>query len=175
MKLKLFLASIALCFTAPLYTSTVKTGPAVNIKRYSGTWYEIASFPTFFQRNCFCTTATYSVKSSYLGVFNECRKDSPDGEVSSIHGKAFVVPNSRNTKLKVQFFWPFKADYWILYHDPKYQYAVVGNPSREYLWILARNPRISARAWRELTAIANKQGFDIKQLNRTTQSCYEKK
>ena len=84
----------------------------VDLSKYVGLWYEIASFPQRFQKDCKCTTAEYlQMPDSTIKVINRCTK--PD-ELSQIKGKAFVEPNSGNAKLKVQFFWPFKADYWIV-------------------------------------------------------------
>jgi apolipoprotein D and lipocalin family protein len=115
----------------------------VDIDRYLGLWYEIASYPNSFQKNCFCTTAEYTKSDKdYIRVHNVCRKESVDGEINDIYGKAFIVPNSNNAKLKVQFFWPFKGDYWIIDLAEDYSYAVVGTPSRKYLWVLYRHSQM---------------------------------
>ena len=79
-----------------------------------------------------------------VGVLNQCYKGSIDNP-DSASGTAWVVDPATNAKLKVQFFWPFSGDYWIIDLDPGYEYAVVGHPSREYLWILSRSPP----GWRE--------------------------
>jgi apolipoprotein D and lipocalin family protein len=87
-------------------TSSLTTVQSVDLKRYSGTWYEIASYPQFFERGCSNVKATYTPKDGYIEVFNESvKKNKPN----SIKGKAFVVSNSGNAKLKVQFFWPFRG------------------------------------------------------------------
>ena len=67
----------------------------------------------------------------------------------------------------MQFFWPFRADYWILYLDEAYKYALVGGPSRDYLWILTRNPKIEKKKYEELVKRAKEMGFDVDQLIRT--------
>ena len=93
----------------------LETVQHVDLQKYAGKWYEIASFPTRFQAGCQATTATYTLSpEGHVVVENRCRRDSLNGELSYIKGKAWVEPNSGNAKLKVQFFWPFRGKYWIL-------------------------------------------------------------
>ena len=131
-------------FNAMAQLPELQTVPHVDVKKYSGKWYEIASFPLIFQRGCHCTTAEYTMTDKgYLIVENRCNRDSIQGKQSYIKGKAFVEENSGNAKLKVQFFFPFKAKYWIIDLADDYSYAVVSNPNRKYLWILSRTPKMS--------------------------------
>lgn len=84
----------------------------IDLQKYSGKWFEIASFPMSFQKDCYCVTAEYTLTGKdYIKVKNSCRKGSVNGKVKSITGKAFAVKGTNNVKLKVQFFWPFRADY----------------------------------------------------------------
>ena len=95
--------------------------PFVDINRYLGTWYEIATIPARFQKNCVAVTATYGLRDDgKISVINKCREGTLDGKLKSIKGKAWVVDKKTNAKLKVQFFWPFSGDYWIclLYTSP---------------------------------------------------------
>ena len=83
----------------------------VDLERYVGTWYEIASFPQRFQRGCTVTRATYAVRrDGDIDVLNSCRKGSPDGEEKSARGRARVVDRSTNARLEVSFFRPFRGD-----------------------------------------------------------------
>ena len=103
----------------------------VDLERYLGTWYEIATIPQRFQKGCVAVTATYSLKpDGKIQVINRCRKETLDGKVKDIEGKAWVVDKTTNAKLKVQFFWPFSGAYWIIELDADYQWAVVGHPNR---------------------------------------------
>lgn len=150
----------------------LQTVPKVDLMKYMGTWYEISSFPQRFQKGCRCTTAAYSMtdKGSVL-VLNRCRKDSASGKLSQARGKAFVVEGSGNAKLKVQFFWPFRGDYWIIDLAEDYSYAVVGAPDRDYLWILARTPRMDEALYERLVTRCADKGFDTSRLRRTDQAC----
>ncbi|WP_374352079.1 lipocalin family protein [Chitinimonas sp.] len=141
----------------------------LDLNRYMGQWYEIASFPMFFQRQCIAdTTANYAIRpDGAVSVLNRCRtKDGFD----SAEGKATVVEGGNNAKLKVSFFWPFKADYWVIGLDPDYRWAVVGNPNRKYLWLLSRTPNLPKPLLDEALAAASAQGFDLAQLRYTPQT-----
>jgi apolipoprotein D and lipocalin family protein len=148
------------------------TVPLVDLERYMGKWYEISSFPQSFQKGCHCTVAEYSMTDKGdVRVVNTCRKDAADGKVKTANGKAFVVAGSGNAKLRVQFFWPFRGDYWIIDLAADYTYAVVGEPSRKYLWILCRTPQMDETLYREIVDRAAGKGFDVSKLVRTDQSC----
>lgn len=142
----------------------------VNLARYMGRWYEIASFPNKFQRGCRCSTADYRLQGKKMLVVNRCYKGEPP-RLSEARAKAWPLAASGNSKLKVQFFWPFKANYWILYISPGYQQAIVGTPDRKYLWFLARKPVITASDYRKLRLIAQRKGFAINKLVKTQQNC----
>jgi apolipoprotein D and lipocalin family protein len=157
------------------FACTVSRGPGysdqavarVDLERYMGKWYEIASFPTWFQRDCFCTTADYELRGDHVWVKNSCRKGSPGGDLDVATAKAFAVAGSNNSRLKVQFFWPFKGDYWIIALDDNYQYAMVGHPDREYLWVLSRTPEMPENAYLSFTEIAREKGYDVTKLRKT--------
>lgn len=146
------------------------TVPYVDLEKYAGKWYEIASFPQRFQKGCHCTTAEYSLsEKGFVVVKNRCNKGSDNGKVSQIRGKAFVERNSGNAKLKVQFFWPFRGKYWIIDLAVDYSYAVVGHPKRNYLWILSRTPNMNEEIYQQILARVRGKGFDIARLQRTEQ------
>ncbi|MBA4320042.1 MAG: hypothetical protein C0412_16700 [Flavobacterium sp.] len=147
----------------------LETVDKVDVQRYLGKWYEIANLPNSFQKGCNCTTAEYTlIDSETIRVINRCNKDSVNGEIDEAKGKAFVVENSGNAKLRVQFFWPFRGDYWILELDKeKYSYAVVGEPSRKYLWILAREPKMDETTYNMLVERCRQKGFDVTKLQKT--------
>jgi len=146
--------------------------PGVDVKRYTGIWYEIASLPVSQQKGCFCTKAEYvMLDDGDLRVVNSCRKGSSGGEIDRAEGKAFIVPGSNNAKLKVQFFWPFRGDYWILELDENYSYAVVGTPSRRYCWILSRTPTMAPATLHMLVERLRTKGFDVSRLQHTEHTC----
>jgi apolipoprotein D and lipocalin family protein len=145
--------------------------PQVDLSRYMGTWYEIARFPHRFQEGCVATKATYALREDgKVDVLNECRTESTDGPVKTAKGTAKVVDKKTNAKLKVTFFWPFHGDYWIIDLGNNYEYAVVGHPTRKYLWILSRTPFMDEAIYgRIVRRLQNEKGYDTSKLIRTVQ------
>ena len=143
----------------------------VDLERYLGTWYEIVRLPAWFEKNCTGVTATYSMrKDGKIEVVNRCKKETLDGSIKEAVGKAWVKDKTSNAKLKVMFFWPFAGDYWIIDLDDKnYQYAVVGDPKRKYLWVLSRIPKMDETLLNSLLDRAKKQGYDLDKLIKTVQ------
>lgn len=150
----------------------LQTVPAVDLERYAGKWYEVASYPQGFQKKCHCTTATYTLSDKgYMVVDNRCNRDSPSGKQSGIKGKAFPKEGSGNAKLKVQFFWPFKGKYWIIDLATDYSYAVVGHPDRRSLWILSRTPQLPSDVYARILTRLEAMAYDTKKLKMTDQLC----
>jgi apolipoprotein D and lipocalin family protein len=147
----------------------VRSVDAVDLNRYAGKWYEVAAFPMFFQRQCVGdTTATYGIKANgELSVTNRCRTQ---GGVDQVEGSAWPAVAGDNAKLKVSFFWPFRADYWVIGLDADYRWAVVGNPNRKYLWVLSRTPVLPKPLLDAALSAAKAQGYDLAQLKYTPQS-----
>lgn len=144
--------------------------PEVHVERYLGTWYEIARYPNRFQKECVAVTADYSLRDDgKIRVVNACRKGGLDGPGKRIEGKAWVVDRETNAKLKVQFFWPFRGAYWIIDLGEDYEYAVVGHPSRKYLWILSRKPHMHPETYRAILNRIARQGYDPERLRKTQQ------
>lgn len=119
----------------------------VDVERYMGLWYALASIPTTFEKACVQgTTAEYHLLSDgRIEVTNTCLRD--DGSEFRAVGRAWVPDSSDPAKLKVSFvqllgMWLFPGDYWILELDPEYRFAVVGHPQRKYGWILSRSPTL---------------------------------
>jgi apolipoprotein D and lipocalin family protein len=159
-------------FSMALQGQYIETVPFVDLAKYAGKWYEIASFPQYFQKGCNCTTAEYTLsEKGYVIVENRCRKDSINGKESYIKGKAFVKKNTGNAQLKVQFFWPFRAKYWIIDLADDYSYAVVSHPNRKYLWILSRTPKMDAQIFERIILRLKNNQFDISKLKMTNQEC----
>ncbi len=154
--------------TDRLHLAPLPTVAHVELPRYLGTWYEISSFPQSFQKGCTATTATYKVRADGdIDVINRCRKDSVDGPEKVAKGRARVVDKTTNAKLEVSFFRPFWGDYWVVALGNDYEYAVVGHPSRDYLWILSRSPTMANDLYASIINELNLLGYETKRLKRT--------
>ncbi len=159
-------------------SQVLPTATSVDLSRYVGTWHEIARLPMWAQRNCLQSTAEYRLlQSGNVAVRNTCITS--HGEKTSIEGVATIVDEVHNAKLNVVFDqWAAQlvsyfrssdsGNYWILAVDPEYRHALVGTPDREYLWILARTPRISEHTYQDLVALGQRLGFTTENLIRAS-------
>lgn len=147
------------------------TVTSVDIQRYAGTWHEIARLPNHFQKANERATASYTVQpDGSVRVVNTATK--PDGTSHQAIGRAWVVPDTGNARLRVKFeglasLVPANKDgnYWIIALDePRYRYAMVGTPDRKFLWILSRDPNLPAPVTRQLVAQAQALGFPTDEL-----------
>jgi apolipoprotein D and lipocalin family protein len=168
-----FLAfSIAAC-AAPPVNRTPGQALAVtpiSLDRYVGRWYEIARFPNNFEEGCAGVTAEYAaLPDGKVSVVNTCHKDTPEGQARQSRGTARIVDAATKAKLKVTFFWPFEGDYWVLDRAEDYSWALVGEPSGRYLWMLARAPRISDDLKADLLGRLQARGYNTGALTWTAQ------
>ncbi len=143
----------------------------VDLGSYTGRWYEIARYPNSFERGCVGVTADYSLRQDgRINVLNTCFEGNLDGHVRTIQGTARVVDEETNAKLAVTFFGPFEGDYWILELGNDYDYAVVGDPSRKFLWILSREPVLDDSLYQDILSRLPEKGFDPENLEFVLQS-----
>lgn len=142
----------------------------LDLERYLGKWFEIARFPNRFERGCAGVTAEYGRNpDGTISVRNTCRKGTLTGPIKVAEGTARVVGPG---KLIVNFVrWlPFaKGDYWVLYVDPAYSVAVVGEPSGKTGWILARSPQLAAAAYETAISVLQAAGYDTSRLELVAQ------
>lgn len=169
--------ALAACGTPGRETRPLPTVPRVDLARYAGTWYEIARYPTRFQSQCAGdVTARYSPRDDgSIEVVNACRR--ADGTLDRAVGTARVVDPATNAQLEVRFAPAALAwlpqvwgDYHVIALAPDYRYALVGAPSREYLWVLSRNATLAEADYAQLADAARRAGFDPARLQRTPQS-----
>ena len=169
-KIWIILLLMNILFINTTNSQEIKAVDNFDLKKYMGKWYEIASYPQIFQKGCHCTTAEYTLsEKGYVIVENRCKKGSINGPESYIKGKAFLEKGVTSAQLKVQFFWPFKAKYWVIILAPDYSYAVVSHPNKKYLWILSRQPSMDHKIYSDIVDKLQTLGFDIHKLAITEQ------
>ncbi len=150
-------------------------GPLTSVapfetERYLGLWYEIAKYPVRFEEGLVGITAQYApLDDGRLRVVNAGREATLDGELERSEAVAWVPDPAHPARLKVQFLWPFSGDYWVIALDPDYGWAVVGEPKRRYLWILARTPELPAETYTDVLARITALGYDVARLERVPQ------
>ena len=183
MKINLILVAVLLTLpvligAAPQKKEPLRVVPAIDFNRYAGKWYEIARFPNRFQKRCAGeVTAEYTLRTDgKITVLNRCRL--ADGSSIQAKGLAKTAGKGRpNSVLKVRFAPAFLSfipqvwgDYQVLALSPDYSWAVVGDPAREYLWVLSRTPSLDDAVYAKAVAEATSQGFDTRRLEKTRQS-----
>ena len=132
---------------------------SVELERMQGKWYEIASLPRPSQAGCTGTTAEYRLASAReLLVVNECHEGSLQGPLKRAAARAVVSDPSVPAKLSLDFGYAF-GDYWIIEVGERYEYAVIGHPTRDYLWLLAREPSLPGEQLRGVLERARARGF----------------
>jgi apolipoprotein D and lipocalin family protein len=171
------LAALALCLPLAAHASDrpLRVVDSVDLNRYAGRWYEAARFPNKFQDQCTGDVVVhYALRADgRIDVVNSCR--TAGAQLDSARGIARKAGDGQsNARLEVRFapailsflrsVW---GDYWIIGLGPDYTWAVVGTPSREYLWILSRTPGMSASSYDRAIEIARGNGFDVTRLVKT--------
>ena len=169
---KLIILFLAVFFTAcSAPKAPLPTVEKVNIDKYLGTWYEIARYEHYFEKGCSDISATYSLKDNGdIDVLNSCTKE---GELSEANGVAYATDET-NSKLKVSFFRPFYGNYWILMLDDAYSYVVIGEPTREYFWILSRTKELDEKVKQEILSKLPALGYQENKLIWPQHTIYQK-
>jgi apolipoprotein D and lipocalin family protein len=162
-----FVSGLSFAQAAQTDLPPVQTVSHVDVDQYLGRWYEVASIPQWFQKQCVGnTTASYSkAEKGRLEVLNVCQ--TKDGSYDSAEGRAKISNTQSNAELKVTFVdffgWWFgiAGKYWILDLGENYSYSVVGEPTRQNAWILSRTPAISEENLVRAATTLKAQGFDL--------------
>ncbi len=161
---KLF--AMATLLVNSILAQTVKS---IDLEKYSGKWFVIATIPTGFDKSWNYVTETYTVnKKGNIDIYTTYLKES-DIKPRLVRSKGFPVQNSNNVKWKVQFIWPFKADYLIEEIDPNYFYVVVGHPKKKFLYIMNRTGKMEKIQYTEILERFAKKGYDISKIRRVMQ------
>jgi len=136
----------------------------VDILNFAGRWYSLYSIPTFIDSHWRQTIETYIIHpDGYYAVFTT-HTVVGDDKKKYLRSKLFVVPKSGNSRMKAQFFWPVKIDYWIIELAEDYSYIVVGHPKNKYLFIMARKPKMEIELLNEIISRCKEKGYDTDKL-----------
>jgi apolipoprotein D and lipocalin family protein len=172
MKQSIFILITIMIFSSAQSQKVPSVVSTVDLNRYKGVWYEIARLPNFFERKLKCTSATYTLRNDgRITVLNKGNYLTDPQKSTSAHGIAWIPDKKSPAKLKIQFFWPFTGDYWIMELDTDYKYVLVGDPAHKYLWILAREKKMDESTYTMLLRKAIDNGYDVKSIIRVEQDC----
>lgn len=136
----------------------------VDLKKFSGTWYSLYSIPTLFDKGSRETTTKYTLnEEGYYNVSTTYKKPG-DEKVHVVTSKIFPNENDESAKMKAQFIWPIKVDYWVIELANDYSYVVVGHPEHKFLFIMSRSPRMSKKTYEEIVERCRAKGYDVSKL-----------
>ncbi len=145
----------------------IHTVELVDLKRFMGKWYVIASIPTFIEKEAFNATESYRLDDDgTVATTFRFNKGSYDGPVKEYNPRGFIRDKDSNAVWGMQFVWPFKAEYRIIFLKDDYTQTVIGRSKRDYVWIMARDNAIPDADYEDITKFLRDQGYDISKLRR---------
>ena len=169
-KLQLILGSV-LALSGCASHSPMQTVPYVDLERFMGDWYVIANIPTWIEKGAHSAVESYRLEEDgRIAVNFTFNEDSFTGERKTYTPTGYVLDETSNAIWGMQFIWPFKADYRIIYLDEDYSQTIIGRRKRDYVWIMARNPEISEEQYHQLLDVVEEFGYDITKVQRVPHS-----
>lgn len=137
----------------------------VDVERFMGDWYVIASIPTFIEKYAYNAVESYRLAADgSIATTFTFKKGGFDGAAKRYQPVGFIRDTQSNAVWGMQFIWPIKADYRIIYLSDDYELTVIGRKQRDYVWIMARSPEIPAPEYQVVVQFVASQGYDVKQL-----------
>lgn len=162
--------AVMLAMTGCTSYPPMQTESSVDIKRFMGNWYVIASIPTFIETDAFNAIESYQLNTEgAIDTTFSFREGAVDGEVKEYHPTGYVIDKKSNAVWGMQFIWPFKLDYRIVYLSEDYSKTVIGRLKRDYVWIMSRTPTISDAEYVALEGVVKAQGYDLALLRKVPQ------
>lgn len=145
----------------------MKTVDQVDLERFMGDWYVVANIPTFLEQDAYNPVESYALNpDGTIATTFTFNKGALDGPLKTYHPKGFVLDTETNARWGMQFIWPIKADYRIIYLDPDYQLTVIGRAKRDYVWVMSRTPVLSEETYARIRSLLDEVGYDTNQLRR---------
>ena len=150
-------------------TPPIQTVDHVDLERYMGDWYVIANIPTFLERDAHNAVERYSLNNDgTIDTVFTFRKGSFDGDEKRYNPTGFVR-SENNAEWGMQFIWPIKAEFLVIWLDEDYTQTVIGRSKRDYVWIMAREPEMADEDLQEIIAFLDEQGYDTSEIQMVPQ------
>jgi len=148
----------------------LETVDRVDLERFMGDWYVIANIPTFVEKGAYNAVESYRLDDDgTVATTFTFRKNAYDGPKKEYHPRGFVRNKETNAEWGMQFIWPIKGDYRIIYLEEDYSVTIIGRNKRDYVWLMARSPQISPDEYRKAVEFIEAAGYDISELQRVPQ------
>ena len=165
-----FVLVLAILITACATGPPIHTVDSVNIEQFMGDWYVIASIPTFIEKNAYNAIESYRLaEDGTIETTFSFNKGSFEGARKVYRPRGFIQDKQSNAVWGMQFFWPFKAEYRIIYLTEDYSQTVIGRTKRDYVWIMARKPVIPEDDYDRILEFLRGEGYDLGKLRKVPQ------
>ena len=166
----LLVSSVVLAGCSAVQRPPIQTVPHVDLPRFMGDWYVIANIPTFVETDAYNAVESYRLDADgTIATTFTFRQGSFDGKPKSHHPRGFVLDTQSNAVWGMQFIWPFKGDFRIVYLDSDYTQTVIGREKRDYVWIMARQPTIPESDYQRMVQLLAREGYDTAQIRTVPQ------
>ncbi len=160
------MATLSACTSSP----PIRTADYVDLERFMGDWYVIANIPTFVEEGAHNAVESYTLDDDgTIDTTFTFNADGFDGEQKRYNPRGFVRDTESNAVWGMQFIWPFKAEYLIVYLDEDYSQTIIGRSKRDYVWIMARQPEIAEEDYSAMLALLRDEGYDISRIEKVPQ------
>jgi apolipoprotein D and lipocalin family protein len=149
----------------------IKTVEYVDLNRFMGDWYVIANIPTFIEKDAYNAIESYRLEEDgTVATTFKFNKGGPDGTLKKYNPRGYIRDEASNAVWGMQFIWPFKSEYRIIYLSEDYSTTVIGRSKRDYVWVMAREPKISDGEYASIKKFLQEQGYDISALQKVPQT-----
>jgi apolipoprotein D and lipocalin family protein len=164
------LIALAACSSPP----PIRTATAVDLERFMGDWYVIANIPTFIETNAYNAMESYRLaEDGTVATTFSFRKGGFEGERKTYHPTGYIIDTRSNAVWGMQFIWPIKADYRIIYVDSAYGRTIIGRIDRDYVWLMARTPQLPDADYQHFLELIAAEGYDISKVQKVPQQIKE--
>ena len=148
----------------------INTVDYVDLDRFMGDWYVIANIPTFIETGAYNAIENYTMNDDgSIATTFTFHDSAPDGELKKYEPTGFIVDKASNALWDMQFIWPFKAEYRVIYLDDDYETTIIGRTKRDYVWLMSRQPGIDESEYKTLLAYLESQDYDISKVQKVPQ------
>lgn len=148
----------------------IKTADYVDLERFMGDWYVIANIPTFIETGAHNAVESYRIdEDGSIATTFTFRQDSFDGERKTYNPTGYVFDTQSNAVWGMQFIWPIKADYRVMYINEDYSQTIIGRVKRDYVWFMARTPTINEQDYQAFLQLIAREGYDISKVRKVPQ------
>ena len=165
---------VALTFWSCASHPPIRTVNALDLERFMGDWYVVANIPTMFEKDAYNAIETYRLAADgTVETTFRFNKGAFDGPLKTYRSRAYILDETSNAHWGMQFVWPFKAEYRVVYLEPDYSVTMIGRSKRDYVWIMARAPSVPDERYQELLGVLASLGYDIGRVQKVPQQAGE--